>query len=110
MEKAPLIRSLSFAQSRQTTILLSLTFASPFCARMNSTSPSGEAYLSPWNWIVAPFGPTSSFAIPAFLHSALIRTTTSSVSTSRGSLPKRSISSAAKPSSSTLVVRSLKRR
>ena len=39
--------------------------------------------------------------MPARLHSALIRTTSISVSTSGGSGPKRSISSAAKPSIST---------
>src|SRR6056297_3175160 len=39
--------------------------------------------------MVAPFGPPSSLAIPARLHIALIRTTSSSVFTSRGSLPKR---------------------
>jgi hypothetical protein len=58
--------------------------------------PAGLANLSLWNWIVAPFGPASSFEIPARLHIALIRTTSISVFTSFGSGPKRSISSAAK--------------
>ena len=40
--------------------------------------------------------------MPARLHSALMRTTSISVSTSAGSGPKRSMSSAAKPSISTL--------
>ena len=65
MAKPPLRRSSSSGQLRRITSLLSRILGSPRSPWMNSTSPAGSTNLSLRNWIVAPFGPVSSRAMPA---------------------------------------------
>ncbi len=100
---APFSRAASSGHSCRSTTLLSRILANLALDDSHCASPAGLANLSSRNCTVAPLGPPSSRAMPARRHMAFTRTTRSSHSTSFGGLPKRSCSSAAKPSSSVFV-------
>ena len=101
----PFRRSSGDSQSsKNTTFMSGRTRACGPCSRMKRTSRSGLAKVLSRKVTTAPFGPASIFSTLARRHSDLMATICSRCSTSIGSLPKRSASSAPNASISLLVL------
>src|SRR3546814_12459013 len=96
-----LVRDGGSGQSRAMTSLRSgLSFAVPWSRWTLAIRPSRSGKQSLWKWTRAPLGPTSSLTILALRQLSFVSMTLRRFSVGAGTLPKRSIISAAKDSMS----------